>query len=587
MKKILGITILSLLSILSFYIPKLNASTIQHNYLNSNWTAYNYYADYWGMRLEANLSNYDDIIINIPASSTNTDYRGSIYATVYLIYGSTTKTIIIDNPTLTSGMTIVINDTYLESLGFPTGYSFYDSIIISIPQTTNYNGGLGVPSGYVDFWQTNALVYERYLAGYTVNYLVLNEIYYTETVISGVPTVPATPPLPDGTTFEGWYTNDNTLFDFLYVNPNWLDDEGQLNLTAKFKSFEIPYEELDVPGNQIMKKYNNWEVRNYGGYLGYYLKADLHRFVNFGGKIAWSLASEFSIGGYDSKVILTDTESASSVEFTLESWINDYAESPSLDYSIDYIENFLTLYVAGGSIDIQLFSFDIPPYLNFMDIPIIFYDTIEIIVLHNISYSNMTTYQSYTDTFNRSSYIVEWYMDSFTAYFYDRLMLYDIITAETIHHEYRDWADDPIAPEGYRFIGWKTENGDLTNGYIDYTNWLNEANEIKLYSYYLPVENVDIGIPSGIAPDGLVSFLTIFGLNNTFGRVFFALVVIVALAVLLAILKASLIIYLVVITGLLVLFISFNFIPLFVAIILFLVLILIAITGFNTKGGEL
>lgn len=583
MKKILGITILSLLTILSFYIPKLNASTIQHNFLNSNWTAFNYYADIWGMRLEADLTNYDDLVINIPPSSTNTNNRGGVQSSVAFIKGSNTYTFDIPLPVdMVIGLNNwVINDDWLEYYGLPYGGgNYYDKIIINIVQSTDYNGGLGVPAGYVDFWQTNALVYERYLAGYTVNYLVLNEIYNTETIITGVPTKPLDPPLPDGTTFKGWFTIDNTLFDFFYVNPSWINEDGELILTAKFDSIEIPFEELEVPGNQVMKTYDEWEIRNYGGYLGYYLKADLHRFVNFGGRVLWGDNTVYNMSGlYHSKIILTDIETSTVVEITFASWINDYAESPLLDYSIDYWGFLPTFH--------RTLSFDIPPYLDFMDIPIIYYDTIEIIIMESVSYANASSVQAYTELFFQNSYIREWYMDSFTAYFYDRLMLYDIITAETIHHEYREWPDDPIAPEGYRFIGWKTENGELTNGYIDYTNWLNSANEIKLYSYYLPVKNVDIGLPSGIAPDGLISFLSIFGLNNTFGRVLFALILIVVFAVLLAILKASLIIYLVVISGLLVLFISFNFIPIFVAIILFLVLILIAITGFNNKGGEI
>lgn len=181
MKKLILIMFLSTLTgALSIGLFKASAPP-EENYLA--WSTYNYYEEYWGMRVtDYSLNPEYNFSLTIPASSYNLVYNDNLYSkvTLYDIETDTTTEItfeelILNNIILSLNFnsTIDFDSQLFENLEKP--YLPYDTISIQIIQSGDYNEGAGVPSGYVNYYIENGyIVYDNISGVEDIDSMIMN-----------------------------------------------------------------------------------------------------------------------------------------------------------------------------------------------------------------------------------------------------------------------------------------------------------------------------------------------------------------------------------------------------------------------------
>ena len=472
-KSLKGLLVLLLtgLMVLTF-IPSLKAFTTQRINVTYNWSVYNYYGDYWGVRLDYDIpdSYIIPLDLTVPANSYSVNSKGSIDSKVIFIDDETGTSqsvtflqLYYDGfmpyQGLTNGFTLEFTPSVLAQIGIT--YEDIDSISVQIVQDTLYNGGAGVPSGYLSYFLENATSYYTKFNPINIIYIDKNEVYDTQILEVGDSFVTITDPTPpNGFEFEGWETITGEFFTFEFIENNWLNEDDELILNAVYKPIELTPEQIIQEGYIARNYITGWEAISTGG-------------------TSWVMRLQGDLINSNYSYIyinlpITDISITSSSSVTLYDEETNTYSSFYLGAILPFIYEF----------DDYFYFMITPELLEYADLPVLKYDSISITYAQTGDYDGGAGVPSdYINFFNEYAVVYEKYMKPVTVNFINNNETYDV---QELYSGMPVAPTPPTPPEGYRFLGWYYDNNrgkfDF-NTYID-TSALNEDNELYLYARY-------------------------------------------------------------------------------------------------------
>lgn len=224
MKKLFILLLLTLIIPLFFLNSVKALSEYTEKY--DDWTSYHFYSETWGMRIDKTIEfDYmNEIEIKVPESDSNLISKSGVNSNIIIEIDGITEVIpfnsilgYIPGSDITNGFTLKINHVFMSTYFDNYKVEDIDRIVVHVVQNTNYSNGLGIPSGYVNYYNENGYMKFKY----SIMYPAINDYQHNITSMELIDSL--------NNIYRFFYKDGTVTKNIVIQLPNFITAETNIN----------------------------------------------------------------------------------------------------------------------------------------------------------------------------------------------------------------------------------------------------------------------------------------------------------------------------------------------------------------------